>query len=184
VDVQILLLLLLLLLHIVIIIYCKLLIFAGDPKVLRVINSPHDCLLLQSDINSVSDWCTANSMRLNIAETHVVSYIRKIHFLSYVYEIPHATITRTSSSEDLNVFFDSKLHFHSHFHYVFCDCITLLGLIRSITYRFSSPEYLYAIYFVLVRSKLEHASVVWTLVTATDASNLQPIQQKFETICI
>jgi hypothetical protein len=44
--------------------YCKILIFADDAKIFRVINSPRDCLLLQSDINSVNDWCIANSMRL------------------------------------------------------------------------------------------------------------------------
>jgi hypothetical protein len=91
--------------------YCKLLIFADDVKIFRVINSPHDCLLLQSDINSVSDWCIANSIRLNTAKTRVVSYTRKTNFLSYNYQLCHATITRASSIKDLVVFFDSKLHF-------------------------------------------------------------------------
>jgi hypothetical protein len=54
--------------------YCKLLIFADDLKIVRVINSPHDCLLLQSDIVSMSDYCIANSMRLNTAKMCVVSY--------------------------------------------------------------------------------------------------------------
>jgi hypothetical protein len=58
-------------------------------------------------------------------------------------------------------FFDSKLYFHSHVDYVFSESIKLFGLIRSITYRFSSLEYLYVLYFTLVRSKLEYASVVW-----------------------
>jgi hypothetical protein len=40
--------------------YSKHLIFTDDLKLFLVINSPHDCLLLQSDINSVSDWCAAN----------------------------------------------------------------------------------------------------------------------------
>jgi hypothetical protein len=53
--------------------YCKILIFADDVKIFRVINSPHDCLLLQSDINSVSDWCITNATRLNTAKTRVVS---------------------------------------------------------------------------------------------------------------
>jgi hypothetical protein len=44
--------------------HCKLFIFADDLKIFRVINSSHDCFLLQSDVNSVSDWCAANSMRL------------------------------------------------------------------------------------------------------------------------
>jgi hypothetical protein len=113
--------------------YCKLLIFADDVKIFRVINSPHDCLLLQSDINSMSDWCVADSMRLNTAKMRVVSYTRKTIFFSYNYQLCRATITHTSSIKDLGVFFDSKLHFHNHVSYVFSECIKLIGLIRSIT---------------------------------------------------
>jgi hypothetical protein len=70
-------------------------------------------------------------------------------------------ITPTSSIKDLVVFFDSKLHFHNNVDYVFSECIKMLGLIRSITYRFSSLECLYVIYFTLVRPRLENVSVVW-----------------------
>jgi hypothetical protein len=66
---------------------CKFLIFADDHKLFRVINSPHDCLLLQFDVNSVSDGCAADSMRLNIAKTRVMSYPRKTNILSYEYQI-------------------------------------------------------------------------------------------------
>jgi hypothetical protein len=52
-------------------------------KIFRVINSPYDRLLLQSDINSVSDWCNDNSMTLNVAKTRIVSYTRRTNFLSY-----------------------------------------------------------------------------------------------------
>jgi hypothetical protein len=88
-------------------------------------------------------------MRLNIAKTRVVSYTRKTYLLSYEYQLCHATITRTSSIKDLGVHFDSKLHFHSHVDYVFSECIKLLGLIRSITYRFSYLECVCVYYTVL-----------------------------------
>ncbi|PNF13713.1 hypothetical protein B7P43_G14358 [Cryptotermes secundus] len=133
--------------------------------------------------NSVSDWCTANFVKLNIAKTHVVSYTRKTNFLSYEYQLCHAIITSTSSIKDLGVFFDSKLHFHTHVNYIFSECIKLLGLIRSITYRFSSLESLYVLYFTLVRSKLEYASVVWNYITSTVANKLERIQQKFASVC-
>jgi hypothetical protein len=89
-----------------------------------------------------------------------VSYSRKINVLSYVYQLRHAAITCTSSIKDLGVFFDSKLHFHNHVDFIFSECIKLLGLIRSITLRFSSPDCLYVLYVTLVRYKLEYASVV------------------------
>ena len=98
-------------------------------------------------------------------------------------QLCHAIITRTSSINDLGVFFDSKLHFHTHVNYIFSECIKLLGLIRSITYRFSSLESLYVLYFTLVRSKLEYASVVWNSITSTDANKLERIQQKFVSVC-
>jgi hypothetical protein len=66
---------------------------------------------------------------------------------------------------------------------IISECIKLLGLIRSITYRFSSLECLYVLYFTLVRSKLEYASVVWNSITSTDANKLERIQQKFASVC-
>ncbi|PNF40690.1 hypothetical protein B7P43_G02183 [Cryptotermes secundus] len=122
-------------------------------------------------------------MKLNIAKTRVVSYTRKTNFLSYEYQLCHAIITRTSSVKDLGVFFDSKLHFHTHVNYIFSECIKLSGLIRSITYRFSSLESLYVLYFTLVRSNLEYASVIWNSITSTDANKIQRIKQKFESVC-
>jgi hypothetical protein len=105
------------------------------------------------------------------------------YFLSYEYQLCRSTIPCTSSIKDLGVFFDSELHFHSHVDYVFSECMKLLGLIRPITYRFSSLACLYILYFTLVRSKLEYALVVWNSITSSDANKLKRIQQKFASIC-
>jgi hypothetical protein len=88
----------------------------------------------------VSDRSIANSMRLNIAKKRLASSTRKINVMSYEYQLFHATVTRTNSIKCLDVFFHSKLHFLTHVDYIFSGCMKLLGLIRSITYRFSSLE--------------------------------------------
>jgi hypothetical protein len=103
--------------------------------------------------------------------------------MSYNYQLCRPTITCKGSIKDLGVFLDSKLHFHNHVDYVFSECIKLLGLIRSITYSFSSLECLYVLYPTLVRSRLEYASVVWNSITSTDANKLERIQQKFTSVC-
>jgi hypothetical protein len=110
-------------------------------------------------------------------------YSRKTNVLSYDYQLCHTAITCTSSIKDLGVFFDSKLYFHSHVDSIFSECIKLLGLIRSITFRFFSLDCLYAFYFTLVRFKLEYVSVVWNSIPSTDAKTLECIQQKFASVC-
>jgi hypothetical protein len=163
--------------------HCKFLISADDLRIFRGINSPHDCLLLQSSIDSVSNWCAANSVRLHIAKTRDVSYSRNTNVLSYEYQLCHATITRTSRIKNLGVSFDSKSNSHNHVDFVFSECINLLGLIRSIIFRYSSLNCLYVLNFTLVRSKLEYASVVWNPLTSTDANKHERIQQKFMSVC-
>jgi hypothetical protein len=86
-----------------------------------------------------------------------MSNSRKKNVLSYEYQLCHTAIARTSSIKDLGVFFYSQLYFHNHVDFVFSECIKLLGLIRSITFRFSSLDCSCVLYFTLVRSKLEYA---------------------------
>jgi hypothetical protein len=42
---------------------------------------------------------------------------------------------------------------------------------------------LYVLYFTLVGSKLEYASVVWNNIMSTDANKLECIQQRFASVC-
>jgi hypothetical protein len=74
---------------------------------------------------------------------------------SYECQLRHVAVTRSNSIEDRGVSFDSKLYFYNNVDFIFSDCIKLLGIIRSITFRFSSLDYLYVLYFTLVTSKCE-----------------------------
>jgi hypothetical protein len=121
-------------------------------------------------------------MRHNVAKTCVVSYSKKTNVLSYEYQRCHTTSTRTGSVKDLDVFFDPKLHFQTNVDFLLSDCMKLLDIIRSITFRFSSLDCLYVLYFMLARSKLEFASVVSNAITSTAANKLERNQKKFTSI--
>jgi hypothetical protein len=57
--------------------YSNFLLFAGDIKIFRAINSVDDCILLQSDISSIQGWCSANYMKLNTSKTRVIAFTIK-----------------------------------------------------------------------------------------------------------
>jgi hypothetical protein len=78
--------------------HSKFLFFADDLDIFRIIDTPHDYLLLQNYIHSVSDWCSANFMSINIDKTPVISYSRKTNVLLYEYQLC------TSCVKDLGVF--------------------------------------------------------------------------------
>jgi hypothetical protein len=59
----------------------------------------------------------------------------------------------------------------------------LLGLIRVITFSFSTTDSLLMLYFALVRFKVENASVALISVTITDANKLERVQRKFAALC-
>jgi hypothetical protein len=130
--------------------YSRYLLFADDIKIFRVIKSPNDCTRLQSGIDSVQGWCTANFMKFNISKTRVISFSRKTNTLIYENKLCQSLITRTDSIKDLEVFIDSKLRFHNHIDYIFSQCIKLLGLVRTLIFSFSSLDCLYMLYFNLV----------------------------------
>jgi hypothetical protein len=73
---------------------------------------------------------------------------------------------------------DCKLHFRRHVNFLFSHALKLLGLIRTITFFFSTTSSLLILYFALVRSKLEYSSVAWNSVTITDSNKLDGVQKK------
>jgi hypothetical protein len=74
---------------------------------------------------------------------------------------------------------DSELHFHRHVDCLHPQELKLLGLIRFITYNFSSSDSIQVVYITLIRSQFEHASVAWNNLTLADSNKLENIQRKF-----
>jgi hypothetical protein len=60
-------------------------------------------------------------------------------------------ILRSHCIRDLGVMLDSKLYFHCHVDFVHSQTLRTSGLIRLITYNFSSLESLVVLYISLIR---------------------------------
>jgi hypothetical protein len=119
----------------------------------------------------------------NIQKTKIITFTRKTNRIHFKYFVKDVLILRAEYMKDLGVMLDNKLYFHCHVDFVYSQALKTLGLIRFITYNFSSVDSLVVLYFALIRSKLEYASVVWNKLTLTDSNKIENIQRKFADLC-
>jgi hypothetical protein len=90
----------------------------------------------------------------------MICFTRKTNSIHFGCFLGDLLIIRTDCVKDLGVMLGIKLHFDRHVDYLHSQALKLLGLIRFITYNFSSLNSVKVSYISLIRSKLEHASVV------------------------
>jgi hypothetical protein len=62
------------------------------------------------------------------------------------------------------------------------QALKLLGHIRAITFSFTTMDSLLTLYFALVISRFEYASVSWNTLTSSEASKLARIQRVFSVV--
>ena len=89
-------------------------------------------------------------MKLNVNKTTGISFRRKTNCHGFDYKMSEPSFTRTDCIRDMGVMIDTFLYFH-----IFFRAIGLLGLIRTVTFPFSSLHSLLTLHSALVRPQLE-----------------------------
>jgi hypothetical protein len=79
-------------------------------------------------------------MKPNFNKIRIISFTRKSNVLNYQYRLGNSFILRTDCIKDLGVHIDRKFNFHRHVDFVFPHALKLLGLIRTITFSFSTID--------------------------------------------
>jgi hypothetical protein len=80
---------------------------------------------------------------------------------------------------------------HRRTYFIACNCkcvlfshaMKLLGLIRTLTFSFSTIDTLLMLHFILVRSRVEYGSVALNPVTITDSNKLERVQRNVAALC-
>jgi hypothetical protein len=144
-------------------------LFADDLKVYRNIKSAEDCKALKVDMDAVQQWCGENCMELNIQKTKIISFTCKTNSIHFKYSVKDVVILRAECVKDLGVVLHSKFYFHCHVDFLYSQALRTLGLIRFITYEFSSLDSLVVLFIAVIRSKIDYGSVVWNKLTSTDS---------------
>ena len=92
--------------------HTKTFLFADDTKCLRSICSPHDCILLQSDLDALSSWSTNWKLKFNENKWSVLSIISGCASTTqsaYQYLINELPISLSTQQKDLGIIISSDL---------------------------------------------------------------------------
>lgn len=156
----------------------KTLLYADDLKLYASIKTVDDCLTLQRDLNNLWSWCSNNNLELNISKCVHVPFTRKKSAFIYNYSINDMPLSRQDKFRDLGVLFDTGLSFVDHINDIANTSFRNLGFILRNCKDFSERT-LKTLFNVLVRSKLEYASVVWSPNYAVHQATIERPQRRF-----
>lgn len=134
-------------------------LFADDCVIFREVTNNNDSSILQSDLNTVANWCRIWLMELNISKCKVMHVSRSAcsHPTYYLNDIP---LQSTTSYKYLGIHITSNLSWAPHIEQTITNANRTLGYLRRNFSRAPSSLKL-ALYKTLVRPKLEYASSVW-----------------------
>jgi hypothetical protein len=92
----------------------KYLLSDDDLKINRSVRNVDDCDRLQSDIDSVRNWCLNNGTNLNSGKITIIFFPLKT--ISFNFNNP---IISSQCVEDTTLLLDCKICFHHHTDYIF-----------------------------------------------------------------
>ena len=153
-------------------------LYADDSKVFRNINSFHDCMDLQAQLDNVVKWSRDWKLNFNATKCKIMSITRKILPFNYHYHINGTPLERVRSMNDLGIMVQDNLLWDEHIRNIVAKAKrTLFFIQRSIGFHAPFKAKL-TLYTSLVRSQLEYGSVVWAPTTKQNILLLEKVQRK------
>lgn len=156
----------------------KMLMFADDLKLFRIVSSFDDANLLQGDLNSLSLWCDINLLKLNVDKCYRITFHRMNSPVNFLYRIGDHELKLTDTMKDLGVIFDSKMTFKPHFSNIVARALKILGFVIR-TSKLFSIDTCKLLYCSLVRNILEYGSIIWNPHYLVDIDRIEKVQIKF-----
>lgn len=155
------------------------LLYADDLKFFKIIESPAHQLLLQSDVDRLTDFCLHNQLFLNIKKCSYIIFSRKHTILNFNYQINNTSLQFVQSVKDLGIILDCKMTFDSHIEGILQKALKNLGFLMRTTKDFSKITSCMILYNSLVRSNLEYLSIIWNPYYLKYTIRLEKVQKKF-----
>ena len=156
------------------------LLFADDVKVFKRVSTVKDCLDLQKDLVSLSQWCSIWQMNFNLSKCNFINFSLKRGLnIPFEYFLNDCILKEVDHNKDLGVHFMSTLSFSLHISTVVNKAFRMFGFIKRTMKPFNNTFLLKVLYNAYIRSCLDYCSPVWCPNNKCMTNKLERVQKKF-----
>ena len=150
--------------------------FADDCLLYRAIKTEQDSILLQQDLNALSQWAVTWQMRFNLSKCTVMRCTRSQNPMIANYSLHGSILSLTHNHLYLGVMLDDHLSWSTHVTNIANKATRMLNFLKRNLSKCSSHAKASA-YLLMVQPVMEYASVVWDPHHQTQISILEKVQR-------
>ena len=152
--------------------------FADDTKLYCTITSPHDCTILQQDIDLISTWGKNSLMSFNFDKCHVMTFGKSDGLHNYTMQKSNNPLQLNQCNEerDLGILFTPNLKFSQHINQIARKANTVIGIIKQ-SFSCLDKAMFRTLYISLVHPHLEYGSEIWNPHLIADKQVLERVQR-------
>jgi len=158
----------------------KVVLYADDTALFSSGNATSVRDDLQSDLDALEAWFSANKLTLNIKKTkwmlvgspHLLKKCRKL-----VLSISSIILEQVASFKYLGIYIDEHLSWKVHIKYMTGKISSRLGLLRRVR-QFLTTEVTLLLYNALVQPLFDYCDIVWSSATKTELGRLQILHNR------
>ena len=144
----------------------ELALYADDTKIWREIRCDNDQVILQDDVNRLSEWSVANKMTFHSEKCKVLPVTNKclnhvLPFHDHIYELNGNLLDYVQNEKDLGVVTNRQLTWNLHCEMLVIKANKQFGMLRRTCYFMADKKQRCILYISLIRSIFEHCCQIW-----------------------
>ena len=164
--------------------YLKASMYADDTKLYGPLLDQQTKQHIQTDIDSVVNWCKRWRLSLNVNKCFFLHYRPAHSNQEYpTYFMDDCELQRKESARDLGVTVCQNLKLHDQVSKACKDATRQINIIRR-TFVSRDPKFLASMYKMHVRPRLEYCIQMWNPVYAGDIERMEKVQNRYTRLVI
>ncbi len=159
-------------------------LYADDTKIWREISSSNDQYILQNDIDNLHKWSIENKMKFHSGKCKVLpvtlqrNVLDNLPFNIFFYELDGIIVDDVCSHTDLGVIINCRSNWGAHCDNLAAKASTNLAILKRTCHFTSNQRQKRSFYLAVVRSLLEHCSVIWSPQHTNHLSKFEAVQRR------